>query len=391
MPLTFHELIIVHDSDAVGQFIQEGRADVHALDERGYPPLGWAYRVLGDLSLADYHIIILLLKAGANPLQIRPYYDALKIKDLSPFILALVQRDLVLVRLFLWHLPKGCDYKTLKIESINGHCRSAGEEAFIRDAFEVRKGLGRAYAKWVNETAAEVEKVWGLQTEIEGHTATGDAKSIAECNLKIGKIYFEQAKLELTPPGDPTKSLIYPDKPPYYDSTSNFAEPKDYRPVFAAHYQSEGRIYLQKAYDYYRVAEDALPKKPAESVYADQTSIDAHTAVLNKLIDLTKRLALEAEKRIYLRKIAQVTIKVPGVPLVSAAASVHPVREVSVTADPENNSDDTEALLPFRRAPRPSILPAWMSFGMRQRRRPTIVASSAELSAEPSQTNMSRL
>jgi len=252
-----HAAALLGETEEVKKLLQAG-AEVNDLADVKKSPLQFVSNHF-RFRFGTYESIILLLEAGADPLQVHtchPYYA-----KTSPLFEVIHAGHLALVRLYLWYIKT--DYEDIPVKNIL-ITPSSTLEGYIQFHDKYEKGA-RRFAHWVKETGIDAKKARELNLEAEVALKRADFAAAGNAYFQIAQLYARHEKLE--------KELIY-----YHNGRSpEFnAVPELYRPIFINHYHSKKVHFLQCANEQFNKLENRYP---------DNESIKAHVATLSGLID----------------------------------------------------------------------------------------------------------
>lgn len=283
---TLHDAVLFGKIDAVERFIVTGVGiDTIAYTGPSSPCCSPLYYV-SDSShakfyLETYQAIILLLEAGADPLQIHTcnqYYA-----ETSPLLEIFDSNHLALARLFLWYAPYYEDRVVLTKIIKNPTPMSLKRSVEIADKLEIYEKKGRRFAYWINETAKDAKEAQVLEREVGALMESKNYAAAATRYFRIAVLYAKHEALEASAVCRVLEAseaeriskdtlIYYPTK---VDDPYN-ATPEEYRPVLRAHYRAKKLGYLEKA-------EACFAE--LKGFYPNQKSIDDHAGVLDLLIE----------------------------------------------------------------------------------------------------------
>ena len=291
MPDGLHEFAVDGKCKKVAELIAAG-ADVNRVNIYGNSPLYSLLVAINDEPTIDqYCAIILLLEAGANPLQPHPGDEFWKIN--YPLFDALEKKHLAQVLLLLWYTPE--NYKTVTVVS-EKYRFSYTFQSYIEmtGEIEIKKNKHRDYVRWVNETAADAKEVRTLLAEakrcleITPRAIENDVEA-ARCYNQAAQIYQKHEERE--------DSLVY-FWPSYMRERS--ATPKQLHALFRDYYRQKKLSCLESEFNCAQRVQRELDEKGVN-----------HIEVIDRLIELSKLLGKEADLLFYLDRAAKVMMQLP--------------------------------------------------------------------------------
>ncbi len=251
--------------------------------------------------LESYSSILLLLEAGANPLQL---HDGNKFyKETYPLFEVINRRHLALARLYLWYIPDDFPYLDVKVNDREGyyHLKPKSDlDAYLSQMEErdIREGKKKGFAACVKEAGKDAQRATRLKIAAKELEARADYAGAGLAYAEVARLYAKHEKLE--------RVLEY-----YWVGieTHDNARPEEYRPILVAHYRAKRLEFLQKANSCF----DKLTL-----CYPSPESIKAHATVVEDLAVCREKH--DAEFFALIERAAQILAKEPHVETLSLAA-----------------------------------------------------------------------
>ncbi|HYF97740.1 MAG TPA: ankyrin repeat domain-containing protein, partial [Coxiellaceae bacterium] len=316
-----HKAALLGEISEVEKLLAKG-ADANGLADVKKSPLQFVSNHF-RFRLGTYGSIILLLEAGADPLQMHtcdPYYA-----ETSPLFEVIRAGHLALVRLYLWYIKS--DYEDIPVKNTL-IVPSSTLEGYIQFRDKEEK-IVRQFARWVKETGIDAKKARELNLEAAAALEHADFATAGKAYFQIAQLYAKHEKLE--------KELIY-----YHNGRSPEynAIPELYRPIFIAHYHSKRVYFLKLANEQFNQLKERYP---------DSESIAAHAGALSDLADCetVKRFDhSDSAFRILLDRAYKVSM-MEAVPVATSSkrdSDVSTIMDSTVETDDKAEADTTPLL-----------------------------------------------
>lgn len=248
----------------------------------------------------------LLLEGGGDPL--RPHPDGDQWKSSFPLLEALNRRRLGLAFLMLWYTPRTCD--TILVE------RRLYSHSFTNE-FEIKLSV----AKDAKEPFPSLECFTEIATQAYRYqTLLKEAQDLEEKAVKTKEDFIAAAERYAEAATifkwriEHEAEIVYPAS---YDCDP--PTPKQLHAFFNRFYIKKYWVCKEQEWEQLVLAETVFAEA---NHYPDQALIDQHVSLLNQLIGLANSLGKETERRVYLKRVAEVIMRTPTRTVTAADAVV---------------------------------------------------------------------